>query len=198
MRGVSKQNTIKRARLKLIKIFTFQNKAFASKRHKMGDRRLAIKAKLKGSQMQNRAQEDLIGNIVSGANIIGPKAPRSYMLIEHRPSHLNYSAVLSFHNFILLRNVRDKKLLINVMLKAKLIKRCIFELSPIITVNDFQAVGMLIVQPQRQEPKVLKHFILTHQKENSRVTRVVINNDKDVPLASHVVNSRRTDSVHME
>jgi hypothetical protein len=52
------------------------------------------------------------------------------------------------------------------MLKAKLIKRGISELSPIVTANDFQAVGMLIVQPQSQALKVLKHFILTLQEEN--------------------------------
>jgi hypothetical protein len=34
------------------------------------------------------------------------------------------------------------------ILKAKLIKRVIFELSFIVTVNDFQAVEMLIVQCQ--------------------------------------------------
>jgi hypothetical protein len=60
MRGVSKQNAIKRARLKLIKIATFQNKAFASKRPEMRDRRLVTKVKLKGSQVQNQAQEDSI------------------------------------------------------------------------------------------------------------------------------------------
>jgi hypothetical protein len=53
MRGVSKQNAIKGARLKLIKIATFQNKAFASKRPKVRDRRLVTKVKLKGGQMQN-------------------------------------------------------------------------------------------------------------------------------------------------
>jgi hypothetical protein len=89
MRGVSKQNVIERARLKLIKISTFQNKAFASKRPKMRDRRLSTKSKLKGGQEQNRAQEDPIKNITSGANSIGPKASMSPMLIEHRPSHLN-------------------------------------------------------------------------------------------------------------
>jgi hypothetical protein len=89
MRGVSKQNAIKRARLKLIKISTFQNKAFASKKPKVRDRRLSTKSKLKGDQKQNRAQEDPIRNIASGANSISPKAPRSSMLIEHRPSHLN-------------------------------------------------------------------------------------------------------------
>jgi hypothetical protein len=38
-------------------------------------------------------------------------------------------------------------MLIHTMLKAKLIERSIPELDPIITVNGFQAVGMLIVQP---------------------------------------------------
>jgi hypothetical protein len=47
------------------------------------------KVKLKGGQMQNRVQEDLIRDIASGANSIGLKAPRSPMLIEHCPSHLN-------------------------------------------------------------------------------------------------------------
>jgi hypothetical protein len=89
MRGVSKQNAIKRARLKLIKIATFQNKKFAFKGPKVRDRRLATKAKLKGDQMQNRVQEDLIRDIASDANSISPKAPRSPMLIEHHPSYLN-------------------------------------------------------------------------------------------------------------
>jgi hypothetical protein len=89
MRGVSKQNAIKRATLKLIKIATFQNKAFASKRPEVRDRWLTTKAKLKGGQMQNRAQEDSIRNIASSANNIGPKAPMSPILIEHHPSHLN-------------------------------------------------------------------------------------------------------------
>jgi hypothetical protein len=47
------------------------------------------------------------------------------------------------------------------MLKTKLIERGISKLSPIVTANVFQAVGMLIVQPQSQALKVLKHFILT-------------------------------------
>jgi hypothetical protein len=66
--------------------------------------------------------------------------------------------------------MRGRKLLINYMLKAKLIERGIFELSLIVTTNSFQAVEMLIVQHQSQAPKVLKHFILTFQEENPRVT----------------------------
>jgi hypothetical protein len=84
------------------------------------------------------------------------------------------------------------------MLKAKLIKRVISELGLIVTVNGFQADGMLIVQPQSQALKVLKHFILTIQEENSRVTKIVMNDDKNVPLASHGANPTRTDSVYIE
>jgi hypothetical protein len=40
------------------------------------------------------------------------------------------------------------ELLINTVLKAKMIKRGMPELGPIVTVNGFQLVGMLIVQPQ--------------------------------------------------
>jgi hypothetical protein len=64
----------------------------------------------------------------------------------------------------LLRNAWGRKLLINPMLKAKLIQRGISKLSLIITTNGFQAVGVLIIQPQSQELKVLKHFILALQE----------------------------------
>jgi hypothetical protein len=105
---------------------------------------------------------------------------------------------LSFHNSILLRHTQGRKLLINTMLKAKLIEYDIPELGPFVTVNDFQAVGMLIIQSQSQSSKVLKHFILAFEEENPRITRIVINDDKNIPLASHGVNPRGTDSVHME
>jgi hypothetical protein len=106
--------------------------------------------------------------------------------------------ILSFHNFILLRHTWDIKLLINTMLKTKLIERGIPELGPIITMNSFQVVRMLIVQPQSQALKVSKHFILAFQEENPRITRIVINDDKNIPLAAHGVNPRGTDSVHIE
>jgi hypothetical protein len=106
--------------------------------------------------------------------------------------------VLSFHGSILLRDTQGRKLLINTMLKIELIKRGIPKLGLIITANGFQVVGMLIVQPQSQAPKVLKHFILTFQEGNLRVTRIIINDDKNISLASHGVNPRGTDSVHME
>jgi hypothetical protein len=90
------------------------------------------------------------------------------------------------------------KLPINIMLKVKLIERGISELSPIITVNGFQAIGMLIVQPQSQALKVLKHFIPALQKENPRLMRIIINDDKNITFATHGANPRGSDSVHME
>jgi hypothetical protein len=105
--------------------------------------------------------------------------------------------VLSFHDSILLRTSRGGELLISTMLKTKLIERRIPKLGPIVTVNGFLAVGMLIVQPQGQALKVLKHFILALHEENPRVTRIIINDDKNIPLATHGVNLRGTDSVHI-
>jgi hypothetical protein len=84
------------------------------------------------------------------------------------------------------------------MLKVKLIEQGIPELGPIVTANSFQAVGMLIVQPQSQASKVFKHFIVAFQEENPRVTRIIIDDDKSIPLATHGANLRGTDSVHME
>jgi hypothetical protein len=45
---------------------------------------------------------------------------------------------------------------------------------------------------------VLKHFILAPEEENPRVMRIVINDGKNIPLATHGANPRGTDSVHME
>jgi hypothetical protein len=94
--------------------------------------------------------------------------------------------------------MQGRKLLINTMLKIKLIERGIPKLGPIVSVNSFQVVWMLIVQPQRQSLKVLQHIILAFQEENPRVMRIVINNDRNIPLASQGAILRETDSVHME
>jgi hypothetical protein len=94
--------------------------------------------------------------------------------------------------------MRGRKLLINTMLKAKLIKIGIPKLDLLVTANSFQAVGMFIVQPRSQALKVLKYFIIDSQEENERVTRIVVNDDKNIPLASHGANPRGTDSVDIE
>jgi hypothetical protein len=89
-------------------------------------------------------------------------------------------------------------MLISTVLKAKLIEKGIPELSPIVTMHGFQAVGMFIDQPRGQALKMLKQLILAFQKQNPRVTRAVINDDKNVPFASHRANPRGTESDHMD
>jgi hypothetical protein len=76
-------------RLKFVHIATLQDKELATKRPEMRDGRLASKAKVKGGQIQDRAQENLIGDISCSADSIGPKAFRNLMLIEHCPCLLN-------------------------------------------------------------------------------------------------------------
>jgi hypothetical protein len=65
-----------------------------------------------------------------------------------------------------LGHTSGRKLLINTALKAKLIERDIPELGPIVIANRFQAVGMLIIQPQSQDPKVFQQYIIAFQEEN--------------------------------
>jgi hypothetical protein len=57
---------------------------------------------------------------------------------------------------------------------------------------------MIIVQPQNQAMKVFKHFILAFQEETPRLTRIVINNEKNIPLATHGAKPREANSVHMK
>jgi hypothetical protein len=83
------------------------------------------------------------------------------------------------------------------MLKPKLNERGIPKLDSIVTTNSFQAIRMLLIQPQSQALKVLKYIILTFQEEHPRVMRIVINNDKNISFAAHGANPRGTDSAHM-
>jgi hypothetical protein len=67
--------------------------------------------------------------------------------------------------------MRGRKLLINTMLKAKLIEGGIPELGRIVTTNVFQTVGMLIIQPQSQALKVRRSTrIRTRRKIKEFIT----------------------------
>jgi hypothetical protein len=53
MRRITKQNALRRMRLKFVQIATLQDKTIVTKRLEMRDRWLASKAKLKGGQIQD-------------------------------------------------------------------------------------------------------------------------------------------------
>jgi hypothetical protein len=57
---------------------------------------------------------------------------------------------------------------------------------------------MFIVEPQSQAPKVFKHFIVALQEENTRVTQIIVHNDKNIPLTTQRANRRGTNSIHMK
>jgi hypothetical protein len=56
----------------------------------------------------------------------------------------------------------------------------------------------ILVRTDHPSLGVGRHIILALQEENLRVTRIVVNNNKNIPLASHAAILRRTDGVHME
>jgi hypothetical protein len=73
MRCITKQNGISRTRLKFVQIVTLQDKVLATEWPEMRDVWLASKAKLKGGQIQDRAQENSTGDITYTADSINPK-----------------------------------------------------------------------------------------------------------------------------
>src|SRR5579859_6097961 len=87
MRGISKENSIRRARLKLVKVALLQNETLATENSKMADFWSPAHHKLIRSLLQKGTQEDSICNIASSVDGFGPIAPGSPMLIEHRPGH---------------------------------------------------------------------------------------------------------------
>jgi hypothetical protein len=56
------------------------------------------------------SEVDPVRHIARGVHRLSPELSRSPMLIKHRPSHLTQDYVLHFHNTILGRHIRTRKL----------------------------------------------------------------------------------------
>ena len=83
-----------------------------------------------------------------GVDRFGPISPRSPMLIEHRPGHLNKGPILALNNTILLRDIRRGKLVLETQRRAKGFKISILELCAIVTTNRSHGIlRELILQP---------------------------------------------------
>src|SRR6185312_11600649 len=96
---------VRRARLKLIKIFFFQHKTPATENSEMVNTGLASKSQLIRGPVHESTQENTVGHVTSGVNLLSPVFARSPMLIEHRPRHLNQRPILPLYNSILLWSV---------------------------------------------------------------------------------------------
>jgi hypothetical protein len=90
-----------------------------------------------------------------GVDRFGPISPRSPMLIEHRPSHLNKGPILVLNNTILLRDIGRGKLMLEAQRSTKGFKMSIIELCVIITTNRPHGIlRELILQPKNQIPSM--------------------------------------------
>jgi hypothetical protein len=92
---------------------------------------------------------DPVWHIACGIHRLSPIPPRSPMLIKHRPSHLTQGLVLPFHNTILGRWIRTRKLVLKTQVMAKGFKTRVSEFRAIVTVDSSHGISVpLVPQPQ--------------------------------------------------
>jgi hypothetical protein len=58
------------------------------------------------------------------------------MLIEHRPSHFNQGLILALNNIILLRNIRQGKLVLKTQRRIEGIKLRVLKFCAIVTADS--------------------------------------------------------------
>src|SRR6185503_2888546 len=118
MRCITEKNTVRRSRLKLIKISFFQHKTPATENSEMVNTGLASKSQLIRSLVHESTQGNAVGHITSGIDCLSPVLSRSPMLVEHRPSHLNQRPILPLYNPIQLWSVRGRILVFKILITA--------------------------------------------------------------------------------
>ena len=97
------------------------------------------------------SKENAIGDMASCVDRLGPISPRSPVLIEHHPSHLNKGLILSLNNTILLGDISRGKLMLESQRNTKGFKVSILEFSAIVTTNHSHGIlGELILQSKNQ------------------------------------------------
>jgi hypothetical protein len=121
------------------------------------------------------------------------------MLIKHRLSHLTQGSVFSFHNTILGRRIRTRKLVFKTQFMAKGFKMRVYEFRAIITVDCSYGISVpLVPQPQDKISNKTKRFPFLLKKEHSRIPRVVFHHNKDIPLPTRRSHTSWANKVHME
>jgi hypothetical protein len=140
VRSITKKNTIGRHGLELVQITLFQDKAFAPKHPEMPYLGWSFESQFIRSLLDESSKENAIGNMACGVDRFGQISPRSPMLIEHRPGHLNKGPTLALNNTILLRDIRRGKLMLEAQRSTKGFKMSILEFCTIVTLNRFHDI----------------------------------------------------------
>jgi len=87
------------------------------------------------SLLHESSKENAIGDMASFVDCLSPISPKSPVLIEHHPSHLNKGLILSLNNTILLGDISRGKLMLESQRNTKGFKVSILEFSAIVIVN---------------------------------------------------------------
>jgi hypothetical protein len=120
---ITKENTIDRPSLKLIQLLPFlKDKALATKDMKVTHLGCAIVHQLVTGFLLVHPEVDPVRNLARGIHPFNPEPSRSPMLIKHRPSHLTQGSIFPFHNTILGRRIRTRKLVFKTQVMAKVSK----------------------------------------------------------------------------
>jgi hypothetical protein len=121
------------------------------------------------------------------------------MLIKHHPSHLTQGPVFPFHNTILERRIRTRKLVFKTQVMAKGLKTRVSEFGAIVTVDFSYGISVpLIPQPQDKISNKTKRLPLILEKEHPRILRIVVHHNKDIPLPTCRSHTHWANKIHME
>jgi hypothetical protein len=121
------------------------------------------------------------------------------MLIKHRPSHLTQGFVFPFHNTILGRRIRTRKLVFKTQVMAKGFKTRVSEFRAIVTADCLYGISVpLVPQPQDKISNKTKRLSFLLKIEHPRIPRVIVHHNKDIPLPTRRSQTSCANKVHME
>jgi hypothetical protein len=147
MRCITKENTIDRPSLKVIKLLPFlKNKTLASKNMEVTHLGCATVHQLVAGFLLMHSEVDPGRHIARGVHRLSPKPSRCPMLIKHRPSHLTQGPVFPFHYTILRRRIRTRKLVFKTQVMAKGFKTRVSEFLAILTADRSYGISVPLVR----------------------------------------------------
>jgi hypothetical protein len=146
MRCVTKENAIDRPSLELVQLLPFlKNEAFTTKDMEVTHLGCATMHQLVIGFLLVSLEVDPFRHIARSIDRLIPEPSRSPMLVEHRPSHLAQGPVFPFHNAILGRRIRTRKLVFKTQVMAKGFEARVFELQAIVTADRLYGISVPLI-----------------------------------------------------
>jgi hypothetical protein len=94
-------------------------------------------------------EKNPIPNMESSIHHLRPIAPRSHMLIEHRPSHITKGPIFPFNHTILTSHIGRRKLMIETQITAKGFEMRVFKFCSIVITDSSNSISVPhVLQPQ--------------------------------------------------